>query len=481
MRMASILLQSILTVTAFTFINCKGIDTTVTSSFKKIPEKFENSNDSANIAEIKWKDYFKDAYLTSLIDTALKNNPDIYAVFQRTESLKAEMKRNKMMMLPEVSGAGSVGQRKFGKYTMDGVGNYDTNFSPNLTEDEQIAEHLPDYYLGLTTSWEIDVWGKLRNKKKAAVAKYLASLEGKNIVICNLIAELANLYYELIALDNQLDIFKETNSLLENALSVIKIQKEAGDANELAVKQFEALLFNSKALEIEVQQRISVFENNINFLMGQFPQPVARDKSMFTNYNFVFTRTGIPAKLLKNRPDIRQAEYDVVAAKCNVKAARAAFYPSLKINGTYGFQSFNPAFLILQPQSIAYNIFGNLTAPLINRNAIKAEFSISKNNQLEAMCNYQKTILNGYMEVSNQINYTNNLNAIYNNKNKEVEVLTKAIEIASDLFKTGRVSSFEMLMTQKNALQAKIEMIDTKKKQFNASINLYKALGGGWQ
>ncbi len=465
----------------FLFQGCKGVDTSVTSSFKTIPDKYTVGTDSFNIAEIKWKDYFKDPLLVSLIDTALKNNIDIYKIFQKTEILKAEMKQTKMLMLPDINGAASIGQRRFGKYTMDGVGNFDTNFSPNIEEEQKVPEHLPDYYLGITTSWELDVWGRLNNRRKAALAKYIAGNEGRNLVISNLVAELACLYYELLALDRQLEIIKETNALLENALSVIKIQKEAGDANELAVKQFEAQLFNSKALEVEFQQSIYVCENYINYLLGRFAQPIPRDKSGFEVNTMPFKGTGVPSALLKNRPDVRQAEYEVVAAKCNVKAARAAFFPSLRINGSLGYQSFNPAFLILHPQSIAYSIFGNLAAPLINRNAIKAEFRISKANQLDAMCNYQKAILNGYMEVSNQIYYANNLSLIYNYKSKEVDALTKAIEASSDLFKTGRVSSFEILMTQKNALQAKIELTDTRKKQLQATVNLYKALGGGWR
>jgi multidrug efflux system outer membrane protein len=327
----------------------------------------------------------------------------------------------------------------------------------------------------------VDVWGKLRNSRKAAFAKYLSTVEGKNFVITNLIAEIANSYYELLALDNQLDIIRETIKLQKDGLEIVKIQKQASAVTELAVKQFEAQVLNSQSMEFEILQKITENENRINFLLGRFPQPIVRDKATFTGPIPMQIKTGIPSQLLKNRPDIKQAELELVATKCDVKAAQAEFYPSLSITGLVGFQAFKPSYLFTTPQSLAYSLIGDLAAPLINRSAIKAEFNKAKAYQIEAMYEYQKAILDGYTEVSNELSNINNLERSYNLKSQQVEVLTKSIDIANDLFKSARANYLEVLMTQRDALESKLELVETKKEQYNAVTNVYKALGGGWK
>ncbi|MGQ0829708.1 MAG: TolC family protein [Bacteroidota bacterium] len=457
--------------------SCKTTKTIESNVIKPIPESFANTKDSANSATINWKKYFSDPVLSGLIDTALKNNLDLLMIFQRIEMSRADVRLAKGLLFPMVDGLGVAGQRKFGNYTMDWAGNSTTEITPG----QLIPMHLQDYYLGLQTSWEIDVFGKLQNKKKAAFARYLGSIEGRNWTLTNLVAEIATTYYELLALDNELDIIRETIKLQQDALDIISVQKQTGAANELAVKQFKAQLLNSKTLEIEVLQNITESESKINFLLGTFPKPIDRDKSSFTQLIPEQVKVGIPSDLLKNRPDIKQAEFDLMASKANVKAARAAFYPSLNITGSLGFQAFNTSFLFLSPQSVAYNLFGNLTAPLINRSAIEAEFRTAKANQTEAMYNYQKTIINGYVEVYNEMANIKNMEQIHQFRSQQVDVLTQSIETSSELFKTGRANYLEVLMTQQNALQSKLELVDAKKRQYNAVVNIYKALGGGWR
>ena len=215
--------------------------------------------------------------------------------------------------------------------------------------------------------------------------------------------------------------------------------------------------------------------------MGRFSKPIVRDKSLFAAQLPTQINAGIPSQLLRNRPDIKKAEFELMASKQNVKSAKAAFYPSFNINGSIGFQAFNTAFLFTSPKSIAYNLLGSLVTPLINRSAIEAQFKNAKANQLEAMYNYQKAILNGYVEVSNELSNINNLENIHTLKTDEVKALNYSIEISIDLFKSGRATYFEVLMTQRTALQSRIELITTKKRQYNATVNIYKALGGGWK
>jgi outer membrane protein, multidrug efflux system len=459
------------------YSGCKTPQTIVNADRKPMPQSFEETKDSTNSADIKWKDFFADKNIITLIDTALKNNFEVLMTLQKIEIARNDLRLTKGAMLPTVNSNFAYLQRKFGYYTMDDAGNRTTEITP----EQIIPTNLPDYYIGLQTAWEVDIWGKLSNKKKAAFSRYLSSVEGTNLVLTNLISEVVTTYYELLALDNELDIIRETIKLQQDALEIIKVQKEAGATNELAVKQFEAEVLNSQGLEFETLQQVTENENKLNFLLGRFPQPIVRERSNFTSQIPTQIKTGIPSQLLKNRPDIKQAEFELLATKFDVRAAKAAFYPSFTITGSLGFQAFNTAFLFTSPQSLAYNLLGSLTTPLLNRSAIKAQFNNAKVNQLEAMYNYQKTILNGYVEVSNELSSIKNLEQIYDRKTKQVEVLTQSIDISNDLFKSGRATYFEVLMIQSSSLQSKLELVNTKKRQLNATVNIYKALGGGWR
>lgn len=463
----------------FAISSCKSL-VSPTATTKPIPASYGLAKDSTSIGALSWKQYFSDTTLTQLIDSAIANNLDLMMAGQRIQAARAQIGYASGRLLPFVSGLGSVGQKRFGRYTMDGVGNYDTRFSPNITKDEIIPEHLPDYYLGLQTSWEIDIWGKLRNKKKAAIARYLASSEGRNWILTQLVAETAINYYELLALDIELDIIRENITLQQNQLSIITLEKQTGRSNELAVKQFQAQVLHYRALETEVLQKIVECENKINMLLGRYPQAIKRDKYAFGQNLPASIQVGIPADLLRNRPDIKQAEHELLSSKFNLSAARKAFYPSLNINAGLGLQSFNPSFLI-SPQSLAYNILGGLTAPVLNFSALKSEFNTAKASQLEALFNYQKASINGYIEVYNQMANINNLKQNYTLKNEEAQTLTLAITTATELYAMGRATYLEIIITRQNALQSNLELIEIKKHQFDAMINIYKALGGGWR
>jgi NodT family efflux transporter outer membrane factor (OMF) lipoprotein len=355
------------------------------------------------------------------------------------------------------------------------------NRTTEITPGKMVPTILPDYFVGFQTNWEIDIWAKLRNKKKAAFSRYLSSVEGTNLVLTNLISEIANTYYELISLDNELNIIRETIKLQNEALEIVKAQREAALINELAVKQFEVQVLNTQGLEFATIFKITENENKLNFLLGRYPQSIVREKSFLTSQINAKIKSGIPSDLLKNRPDIRQAELNLLASEFDVKTAKSAFYPTFMITGNFGFQSFNTTFLFNSPQSIAYNLLGGLTTPLINRSAIKAQFKNAKASQIEAMFDYQKTILNAYVEVSNGISNIKNLKQMQELKVKEVEANTYSVEIVNDLYKTGKANYFEVLMVQNGYLQSKLELINNQKLQQNASLNIYKALGGGWR
>jgi NodT family efflux transporter outer membrane factor (OMF) lipoprotein len=342
-----------------------------------------------------------------------------------------------------------------------------------------MPDPLPDFGIAAYATWELDIWNKLHNAKKAAVARYLSTVEGKNFVVTNLIAEIANSYYELLALDNQLDIVKKNIDIQSNALEIVKMQKESSRVTELAVRKFEAEVFKTRSLQYDIQQQIIETENRINFLLGRGSQPVIRNVNAFDNMKNDI-HAGLPSQLLANRPDVKQAELELAAAKLDVKAAKAEFYPSLGISASAGYQAFNPSYLLRTPESLLYSLAGDLIAPLINRNAIKAKYYNANAKQIQALYNYERTILNAYFQVANQLAKVGNLEKSYDLKSKQVNALTQSIDISNELFKSSRADYMEVLLTQRDALESKFELIETKKQQLNTLVNIYQALGGGW-
>ncbi len=461
---------------AFAYTACKMPAVTTRTENKTVPASYAGSQDSSNTAQLTWKTFFKDQDLLNLIDTALKNNQELNITMQEIQIARNEIRARKGDYLPFVSLRAGAGLDKVGRYTPRGASEEAIEIAPG----KKTPEPLGDFLVAANVSWEIDIWHKLRNAKKSAVNRYLASVEGKNFVVTNLIAEVANSYYELLALDNQLLIVKQNIDIQTNALNVVKLQKEGARVTELAVRKFEAEVLNTRSLQFDIQQRITETENRINFLLARYPQPIARNSEAFGTAVPEIINAGLPSQLLANRPDIKQAERELAASKLDVRVAKAQFYPSLGISASIGYQAFNPAYLIKTPLSLLYSLAGEMVAPLINRNAIKANYRNASARQVQAVYNYERTILNAYVEVANQMSKINNLENSYSLKSKEVEALTQSISISNDLFRSARADYMEVLLTQRDALQSKFELIETQQQQMNAVVNIYQALGGGW-
>lgn len=465
---------------ALSIAGCKVPQATQKKENKILPTAFTDSlavQDTSNSGNVKWREFFTDPNLISLIDTALKNNQELNITLQELEIAKNDIMLRKGALKPIVGLGASSGIEKVGRYTSQGAGDAATEITPG----HEMPDPLGDLNLSVFAHWEVDIWKKLKDSEQAAVNRYLATVEGKNFVLSSLIAEVANSYYELLALDNQLAIIRQNIQLQEKALEVVKIQKEATRVTELAVKKFEAEVAKTKGMEFSTLQQIKETENRINFLLGRYPQTIARNQANFIDLVPATVKTGIPSQLLNNRPDILQAEHELAAAKLDVQVARKEFYPSLDISAAFGLQAFKPSYLFRLPESLLYNLAGDLTAPLLNKAAIKAEFNSANSRQIQAIYNYERTLLNAFTEVSIQLSNIDNLEKGYTYKNQEVDALNKSIDVSNELFKSARADYLEVLMTQRDVLDAKLELIETKKQQLNAVVNVYKALGGGWK
>ena len=441
---------------------------------KTVPAYYNTPSDSTNIASIKWRNYFTDPYLISLIDSALKNNQELNIALREIEMDKNEIEARKGEYLPFVNVGGAAGIDKTGRYTWDGLSEEDLKTNP-----DKGPKYVGDFRTGIYASWELDVWKKLRTAKKSAALKYLSTIEGRNFMVTNMIAEISSSYYELLALDNMMSIIKQNIELQQSALKMVKLEKEAAKVSQLAVNRFEAQLLHTQNLQYDIQQQIIETENKINFLAGRFSQHVARTNISLNEIPVDMVQSGIPTQLLLNRPDIRQAELTLAAAKLDVQVARANFYPSFRLTAGTGFTAFNPGFLFA-PASLLYNLAGDAVGPIINKYGITAVYKNANEKQIISAYEYERTILSACIEVANQLAFINNYKSSYETKSKEVEILNQSVDISNKLFISSKADYIEVLLTQREALDSRIELIETKLKQLQAKVNIYRTLGGGW-
>lgn len=441
---------------------------------------FSYNDSTAASKPLQRQSVFADKELQALIDSAVIKNPDVLAAMRRVEVARAQWRYRKGAMLPTLGVEASGSIQKYGDYTMEGVGNFDTNLSPNIDEAQKISQpHVPYYFLGLRSNWEIDLWGKLRQQKKSAYKRMLASEEGKRLVITSLVAEIASRYYELKSLDAKLEVIERNIRLQDSAVYIAKVQKEAGRTTELGVQQFQAQLLRTRSFREQAKQEIVRLENEINYLAGRLPQPVARSRDFMEDTVKEVHLAGIPQQILNNRPDVRQAERELEASHADVAAAKAALLPALTISPFAGYSSFNSA-MLFNPASIAYGIIGGLTAPLLNRSEMRANVLRSEAEKKIAYQEYFRTVINAFKEVETKLSDLHYLRNTLQLNQQEADVLSDAISTATDLYKVGYASYLEVITAQENAIEAQLNTIETKTKMHLATIALYRATGGGW-
>jgi len=441
-----------------------------------IPGEFPRAETETSSAETEWRKFFDDERLTAIVESALENNQELNILLQEIEISRAEVLRRKGAYLPFITLGAGAGVEKVGKYTRDG--SVEENLE--IKEGKDFPDPLPDFRFAAEFSWELDIWKKLRNEKKAATMRFLSTREGRNFMITNLVSEIAASYYELMALDNQLTILTQMIEVQQSALETIRLQKEAARVTELAVQRFVAEVTKNQSRLYEIKQQIVVAENRINFLCGRPPQPIERPSATFEAIAVAPVHPGSPADLLMNRPDVRQAELELAAAELDVKAARARFYPQLDIAAAVGFDSYALASLLTAPESLLYNVAAELMVPLVNKTQIRAAYAGASAEQIAAIYRYRLVVLNAYVEVMNQLSQIGNVNQSYDLKAQQVSALSRAIDVAILLFKSARADYTEVLLTQRDALESRIELVDLKQQQINARVKAYRALGGGY-
>jgi NodT family efflux transporter outer membrane factor (OMF) lipoprotein len=424
-------------------------------------------------------EFYRDSLLKNYIDTALVYNFDYQIAWERINQQYAHVRRLKGVLLPEISGQIAAGAKRFGEYTIDGVGNYDTQFSENLSQNQRIPDPIvPDYTVGFIATWEIDVWGKLRAQKKSAALRYLSSETGRQFLQTQLISDLAANYYRLIAIDKQIELINENIKLQENALLISEAQKQTGNNNQLAVDILEAEILSAKNDLISLKQLILLEENAFNGLLGSYPQTVIR--SSWKNELFSEIDLSISSESLLNRPDIKQSFLNLNASESDLVVVKKAFYPSFVINGGMGLNAFKAGLLFDAPSSLAFNALGGVAAPLLNRRELKAQLFESQSKKREEFIQLEKTINNAFSEVYLILEQRKLITSQIDLKKAQVTVLNRSIENSISLFTSGRANYLEIINAQENHLNAQLQLLDLQQKQQELNIQLYRAIGGGY-
>lgn len=419
--------------------------------------------------------FFQDETLQALIKTALDNNQERNIVLQELRMAENEAKARGGEVWPFLSVGGGWEREKVGRYTRAGA----VEEGLELAHEKNFPDPLSNFRLGAQVSWEIDIWRKLRNERDGAVLRYLSTVEGQRFLVTHLVAEVAETYYALLALDSRLTILDNTIALQQEALELVRLQKDAAATTQLAVTKFEAEVLGNQSERLVLQQERVLEENRLHFLLGRYPEELTRPTQDFTRLSPPTLAAGVPADLLRQRPDVRAAELAVKAAALDVAAARARFYPSIDLSAALGVEAFQLGRLDAMPESRAYGLGIDFLAPLLNRAGLKAAYGNATAEQEQALLRYQQTSLDAYLEVLNAFSALKNLSESAALKAQQVSALGNSVEAASRLFSSARADYMEVLMTQRDALESRLDLVDLREQQFRAAIRAYAALGGG--
>jgi NodT family efflux transporter outer membrane factor (OMF) lipoprotein len=424
----------------------------------------ENPGDTTTVAHIPWKEYFTDPYLQTLIEKGLEQNFDLMIASTRIRQAEASLSIARSGYFPTAALAGQVTHTRTSM--KDGV-------------KDVLGYGSNQFGLGVAVQWEADIWGKVNRQSRARYAQFIASQAYRNLIRTSLVANIATSYYSLLALDEQLSITREMVELLEESAATMQEMMDAGLLNGAAVEQSKALLYSTQVSIPGLENQIVQLENALSVMLGRNPGAILR-KTLKDQAVPEELKHGVPAQMLARRPDVLQAEMGFRAAFEMKHAAQAALYPSLTLNSG-SMIGFGAAALsnFFRPENILANIIGGLVQPVFAGNQLRGQVKIMKAQQEEALLTFRKTVLAAGQEVSN-ILYTFDSSLKKNEfRDKQVKASTTAVYYTQELLKAGEANYTEVLNAQQSLLQAGLGQVNDRLEQLQATVNLYRALGGG--
>jgi outer membrane protein, multidrug efflux system len=414
--------------------------------------------DSSNMASVPWKKLFTDPLLQNLIEEAINNNSDLQIAVARIKKAEANFAQGKAAFFPSLSAAGGA---SFQNKNSDGSG---------LTKAFQLY--------GMS-NWEADIWGKFRNSKRASLALLMQSEAYRRAVQTQLIANVAVEYYNLLSLDAKLQVTEKTVANRNADVETLKVMKENDLVTGADLVQAQANLYSAKVTLPELRQSIYEAENALSVLLGRNPGPIVRG-TLSAQKISTDLRTGVPAQLLANRPDVQEAEYQFRYGFEMTNVARKYFYPSLTLTAKGGI---TPSDLteMFNTTSVFWNVIGGLTQPIFNQGINRQRLRVAKANEEEYLISYKQVLLNAGEEVVNAMHSYQTASEKIDLRKSQIEYLEKAVDYTMELLKyTSSTNYIDVLTSEVNLLSAQLNGINDKFQQLQAVVNLYQSLGGGW-
>jgi multidrug efflux system outer membrane protein len=427
--------------------------------------------DTASIAGLPWRSFFTEPALQQLLDSATVRNNDLQLALRNIASAETTLKQARWGNIPTVSLQAGVTTNRPSGNSLNGI-----SLSQFLG-----TKHIEDYNLAAAVSWEADIWGKIRNRTAEARAAYLQSQEARKAVQTQVVAQVAQGYYNLLLLDTQLAVARRNFALTDSTLRFTRLQFTAGQVTALAVQQVEAQRLLAAGLIPQFEQGITVQENALSILAGRLPGGIRRSGNLLALQVPVVAAAGVPAALLARRPDVRTAELALDRANAAVGYTKAALYPTLAITAQGGLNAFQASNWFSVPASLFGLATGGLTQPLLQRRALRTQYELAQLDRERTVIQFRQQVLVAVGEVSDALGQVTRTQTQQTIATDRVRALRLATTSAGQLFRSGLASYLEVITAQSNALQSELELASLKRSQLEANVELYRAVGGGWQ
>jgi multidrug efflux system outer membrane protein len=438
-----------------------------------LPAQFNGISyaDTSSIANIEWKSFFTDTTLQNLIARGIAYNHDLLIAIKRIDISQQQLKQSKLLRLPEVD------------LQISGQYNNPSNNSLNgLSTNSFLGKsHIENYLAIVSLSWEVDIWGKIRRQKEAALAEYLSTYEGAKAVQTQIVANIAQGYFNLLMLDQQIAIAKKNLSLTDSFAIATRLLKDAGATTALAVQQAEARKLSTALLIPQLEESIALQENALQVLTGQLPGTISRNATL---QDFILPSslsTGLPAAMVSRRPDVRANEMELQIANADVGIAQANMYPALNITAGGGLESFKSSNWFNIPSSLFGLAGGSIAQPIFRRRELKTRFEIAKLERDQSVIQFRQSILQAVGEVSDALVQVEKLKTQQQIAQSQVDTLNRAVFNAQLLFKSDMANYLEVITAQTNSLEVELNLATIRRRQLNSMVELYRALGGGWK
>ena len=453
----------------------------------KLPENFRGDTldlfgDTSSMGLIHWKSFFHDPTLKLLIDSALSNNFEMRTALLNLQISNRLLAQNKANYLPSVNATIANGNRTWRSQ--------DFGSGPLTKYYDQKGEKAPQnmfvyqsmFGSDINFSWEIDIWKKIGSKQEQLLAEYLDTEEAKNAVQTSIITSVAKGYFNLLMLDAKIEVAKRNVQLNDSTLRMIRLQYEAGEITALAIQQTQSQRLLAASLVPELEKEIVIQENALQTLTGKLPDNINRG----TSYEHLFAESkdislGSPLEILRNRPDIRSSELQLMAANANVNIQQAMRYPSLTIGGVLGVNSMLPKNWFNIPGALLGGITGNLTTPIFKNRTLKTQYEVAKLERDKAEIQLQQKVVEAVAEVSNAVVTVDKQREQLSLVKERVDNAQLAVKNANLLFKSGYATYLEAITAQSNALNSDLDLVELRQQHLDAFVDLYRALGGGWR